>query len=385
MEKIKVLAIGDPHFKVSNVVEIDKMCQAILGKAKEINPDFIVVLGDILDKFASAHTTPLTNANKFLKNLMKISTTYVLIGNHDLQNNKQFLSKVHAFTGLKGWTPKLQIIDKVKSFTHKNIFFTFTPYVPKGRFVEALNTCDNWIDSCCIFAHQEFKGCKMGAFTSVDGDEWPFEYPFVISGHIHDYQEPQKNILYTGTPIQHAFGDRSDKTISYFEFQENVKGPILHERIDLNLPKKIIARISYDQINDYQPPKDDHVKIIINCNYSQSKTVMAHPKVLEWKNYGVFVTSKHSKSDNQTIIQITENKKFSQVFYKKIKKKKELECLYCDMFGKPQQINKYPKSQNIKLKEENKIIDQQLLNIQKQLPQQLQRQKKVKLKIIKHR
>ena len=80
----------------------------------------------------------------------------------------------------------------------------------------------------------------MGAIISEEGDEWDLKSPYVVSGHIHDYQEPQFNMLYTGTPIQHAFGDHHDKTISYFTYMSRDSRE--HERIDLGLPRKHIVR-----------------------------------------------------------------------------------------------------------------------------------------------
>ncbi len=62
----------------------------------------------------------------------------------------------------------------------------------------------------CIFAHQEFYGCKMGAIESIEGDKWDHSFPLVISGHIHSEQRPQKNIFYPGSVIQHAFGESED-------------------------------------------------------------------------------------------------------------------------------------------------------------------------------
>ncbi len=52
------------------------------------------------------------------------------------------------------------------------------PYVPPGRFVEALNIIDNewWKNVNCIFAHQEFYGCKMGAIESIEGDKWDHSF-----------------------------------------------------------------------------------------------------------------------------------------------------------------------------------------------------------------
>jgi hypothetical protein len=69
----------------------------------------------------------------------------------------------------------------------------------------------------CIFSHQEYLGCDMGGTQSVHGDTWPSHFPFIISGHIHDYQM-LGNILYPGSPIQNGYGKSHRKTVSLIRF-----------------------------------------------------------------------------------------------------------------------------------------------------------------------
>src|SRR5436305_10563098 len=182
MNPITVLVIGDPHFKISNVCDTDLMVESIIRIATERHPDIIVVLGDILDRHENIHVSPLTRSIKFLTSLMTIAPTYALIGNHDLKNNKQFLSDEHPFTALK-FLPGITIVDTTILTIIKNQTFVFVPYVPPGRFEEALNKCDNWQTATCIFAHQEFKGAQMGAIVSTEGDSWLTSQPYVASGH----------------------------------------------------------------------------------------------------------------------------------------------------------------------------------------------------------
>jgi DNA repair exonuclease SbcCD nuclease subunit len=98
---VNILVIGDPHFKVSAVPEHDKMCKSIIENIKNRKIDLIVVLGDILDRHETIHVSPLTRSIKFLGELIKIAPVYSLIGNHDLKNNKQFLSDEHGFSSFK--------------------------------------------------------------------------------------------------------------------------------------------------------------------------------------------------------------------------------------------------------------------------------------------
>ena len=131
----------------------------------------------------------------------------------------------------------------------------------------------------------------MGAFISEEGDEYRLDLPLVISGHIHDYDRLQPNVIYTGTPIQHAFGDRSDKTISWFTFykSDSCSHEFREERIDLKLPKKIIIRVPYDKIADTILPENSEIKVIVIGNTSQIKTATKLTKIKEWLKEGIKV------------------------------------------------------------------------------------------------
>lgn len=339
-EEPACLVIGDPHFKVANVRETDAMVEAIVRTATETPLDFIVVLGDVLDRHETIHVSPLTRATKFLARLMEIAPTYVLIGNHDLKNNRQFLSDEHPFGALKQWGDNMTIVDTHIMATIKGRRFDFVPYVPPGRFVEALDTCKEWEQAACIFAHQEFQGCQMGAIVSTEGDAWPLTHPFVVSGHIHDYQEPQVNILYTGTPIQHAFGDRHDKTISYFTFESRSQRE--HRRIDLGLPRKQIVRISCAEVSTYTPPDNCELKIIIRGTSGEIKATIKHPSIDGWKRAGYKIVYKDiplNKVDNNQDDQPGKPLvskaplRFSTVLYNTINNNPRLGVLYNKIFG----------------------------------------------------
>ncbi len=276
---ISCLCIGDLHHKVNNIPATTKMNLAILQVAKDKKPDFIVVLGDSLDRFETIHSIPLRQTIQFFRDLSQIAPLYIIIGNHDKINNSDFLTDIHPFTSLHYW-PNTYVIDKVLVQTINNHKFVFCPYVYPGRFKEALQTenIDPLISQItAIFAHQEFLGAKMGAICSTVGDPWDPSYPLVISGHIHNYDRLQSNIIYTGTPIQHAFGDSTDKTISFFIFNNE----FTEERIDLHLPKKKIIYMNVEEADKLIPDNfndalDNEIKIVIkgddilNRNFDKS-------------------------------------------------------------------------------------------------------------------
>ena len=252
-EIVTAFIIGDPHFIQKNLHGGIKFISKVIEAAREKQPTFIVVLGDILDKHDVGEQQAFNLSLKFFKGLCQIAPVYILIGNHDYLNNKQFLTEEHWFNGLKEWSAEKVghepiIVDKAIYAEYGDCCFAFCPYVEPGRFVEALDTLieyegATWDIVDCIFAHQEFKGCKMGAKISTEGDEWNKDFPPVISGHIHNSQEIGGNIFYTGSSVQHAFGESPNKKVWFVTFDDLDEPPYFSvEKIRLHLKgKKIIT------------------------------------------------------------------------------------------------------------------------------------------------
>lgn len=267
---MKVLIIGDPHFKRDNSVETDQLTYE-LEKLLSKNPvDIIVVLGDVLDTFRKIDLMALHRATLFLQMLEdRCEKLYVLIGNHDRIDQTDFLSEFSPFTAMKKW-PKTKIVTS--PIVEDD--FLFVPYVQPGRFFEAINGID--LSSIkCIFCHQEFKGAKMGIFISENGDEYPEDYPPLISGHIHDYDELQSNLIYTGTPFSHSFGDNTIKRVFIFDFGEEIE----FESFELNIRKKKIIDITLDKIFNFKPPENTLIRLNIVGNLEKINGYLKLPSL----------------------------------------------------------------------------------------------------------
>jgi hypothetical protein len=332
----KVLVIGDPHFKADNALETDLMTLKLVDLVLQEQPDFTVVLGDTLHTHDLVRLDPLCRATDFFRKLRDVNNhLYVLIGNHDRPNNACYLTSDHPFNSLKDWR-QTTVVDRVQTATHvvrsigKKVAFTFAPYVPVGRFAEALLTVglstDPTADTAIIplkqmssvFAHQEFKWAKMGAIVSEHGDPWPIGAPLCVSGHVHDYDELCSNLVYSGTPIQHGYADKPDKTVSILHFKlaatregdpssivtiEAESGRIRsegpsastdstselvqlelhrHQRVSLGIPPKIHIRLTPEQLTVYTPPTNAHVKITVEGDPDVIRQVLAldHVKAL---------------------------------------------------------------------------------------------------------
>lgn len=320
---IQLFILGDLHFKTTNSEETEFMSASILSEINSRKCDGIVVLGDILDRHANINSSVLTRAVKFLDNLRKISKLYVLIGNHDLKSNDQFFSEDHPFMALKFWENTV-LIDKSFSDVINGEKLVFCPYVPCGRFNEALShLSEGYEDASCIFAHQEFKGANLGCQISTLGDDWEISNPYVISGHIHDYQELGPNILYMGTPIQHTYSDSLLRYIGYAKI-ENSKVDV--EKIILkNIIKKKIIKLFLEDLENYEVEIDPmmRIKAKIKCELNQPALINKHVKIIRMVKAGYkisyeIITKNGIQSDDKNI----HLKSFSELLLDNLKSNK---------------------------------------------------------------
>ena len=316
-----ILIIGDPHFKVDNVSEVDLFIEKITILAQNKNPDLIIILGDVLHDHERLHTIPLNKAYEFVTIMRNIAKTYIIVGNHDLINHSQFLTNNHWLNALKEWQ-NIVIVDKVLTEVIKGEKLVFVPYVYPGRFREALNTIENeWKDASCIFAHQEFYGCKMGAIVSEEGDKWDLNLPQIISGHIHSNQKIQENIYYPGSSMQNAFGESEKNIIAYINLHEK---KYTLEEIDLELPRKKIVYMDVEKIDEYVIPEktEDKIRVSISGENEEFKTFKKTKKYKELIDKGVKVVFKSKKSaqilKNENLKKIVDETKnlnnFNEIF-----------------------------------------------------------------------
>ena len=266
---MNILVIGDPHFKKNNIPQVNDFIKTIMSFISTLSPlNFIVVEGDLLHTHEHLHSDVLNKAVEFVKRLSSFCPVYILVGNHDAINNSIFLTTSHWMNCLKSF-PNITVVDDVLVKQE----FAFCPYVPNGRFQEALFTklsLEDLKKITCIFAHQELSGAKMGSIIST-AEKWNDDFPLVVSGHIHDKHWAQPNIFYTGSIMQHAFGDSSDKTILLLEITDkkgnkerenkeekivksNNKTCIFHE-IDLSLAKKFLFHFNISDFDEKQVQK----------------------------------------------------------------------------------------------------------------------------------
>jgi DNA repair exonuclease SbcCD nuclease subunit len=286
-----VLVIGDVHIKTSNIPDIDIFIKKVCDIISTENPDFTVLLGDILDTFEKINTFELNKAIELIDKIRNLSKVYVIIGNHDMVNCLQYLTENHWANSLKLWD-NVVIVDK----TIEEDDFIFVPYVPNGRFIDALNEISyDWKNAKCIFAHQEFYGAKMGAIISEEGDKWMSNYPNVISGHLHMNQRPQKNIYYPGSSMQVAYGETDDNIVAIIRFTDENEYDI--EEIPLKMSRK---KIIYTTIDNVEIPEEDinnKLKMSISGDYEEFKIFKKSKKYKQLISNGVNVVFKPTRKE----------------------------------------------------------------------------------------
>lgn len=329
MRKTKFFIIGDCHFNdfnknVTNIMtrEIYKFCE------ERINDyDYIVCLGDTFDFFSKFETETFNRVNDFIIGLTKYKKTYVLIGNHDLKNNKEFLTDNHPFHVLKEtMTENLVIVDFPIVVTLNEQKYMFCPYSPKGKFITMLDTTGiDWKNEIrIIFCHQDFKGFNYGYKISEDGEEWDGQFPMIISGHFHEKQI-KRNIFYPGTPIQTNFGESIKKGV---HIVASLPDKCEIEFIRIRAPKKIkkevrfkdIAKLELDDFNEY--------KIKIKCSATEKRLIKDDPKIGEFLKKGVKFEYNVKKEE----ITFTKSD-FKELLLSKIKENPKMVEIYNKYFG----------------------------------------------------
>lgn len=346
--EVNVLVIGDPHFMDSEIKEtdeltgkLDQLTSMIGNKFSEINKifltsnfneedvlniDFIVILGDLLHKHGRGEMMAHVHAIRILKMLKQKLPVFVLIGNHDRSSNNDFLSDYHYFTGMTE-LENLYIIDKVKIYTiskstdskiiirdkeeslegNSSFDFIFVPYVPNGRFIEALNTKSKLLKfekTPCIFAHQEFKGAKYNRLTSENGDDIPISLPLIISGHIHERGLVSAGkIIYIGSSRQIAKNEDPDKVIGLFTFVNNGDRPSFKQKnISLNLIKKVTVRIHHSKVNEFVPPPNTLTYLIIQGTTAEIRMLKKLQSFKELSNIPNVKISYEIKDNDESIL-----------------------------------------------------------------------------------
>jgi DNA repair exonuclease SbcCD nuclease subunit len=284
---MKILAIGDQHFKLDNISQVEIFLQKLKRHLSIKKYDIIVSGGDLLDTHERLHTQCLNKAVEYFKILSSSTKTFVLVGNHDMINPSQFLTDNHWLNAIKEWDKNMfdiTIVDKPLIYSNENYKVALSPYVPDGMFCKALDTLENWKSCDLIFGHQTMNGVKMGSILSTNVEEWEDENPVMVSFHVHDMQKVKDNLFYTGSCMQHSFGESSKKYLMSIDIsnEEDIEedeilflgvnkndhnSKVIINKIDLGVPKRKIINCSTKELSEMKSVDDIIPKVFRNDMY----------------------------------------------------------------------------------------------------------------------
>lgn len=257
---IKFHAIGDIHISnrhLSLTREALNGCIQLVKKCKDV--DLVVIMGDVFDTHDVLRLNHLHTGLNFIQEMSKLRPTAVLVGNHDRIDNKDYMSDIHPYMGvndIKSKEQTLWIISKPKAVKIRGHYVLFMPFLQPGRFIEGINYYISTMhkyeklldvkspkDFSLIFAHQEFKGAPCGPIESTIGDDWPLDYPMVVSGHIHSRLLLKPNIYYTGSLYPITSSESNDKGVITGSYNPATKELSLAQPVRVVMSQKVILHI----------------------------------------------------------------------------------------------------------------------------------------------
>lgn len=336
---VLALVVGDLHFKKDTPVITDLVIHKILEQVIKIKPDVVILLGDILDTHEKIDMKTLNRTVKFIKHIAGLDIPVIItVGNHERPDGTTFLTEDSSFYALKGFS-NIHIADRVLDLkwdikgNKEKIRFIFVPYVQAGSFHEALDTLEVKVMDpdhrpAAIFCHQEFKGVKIGGYTSKSGDEWPETNPLIISGHIHRYQQPQSNIVYPGTPYQQSYSDDSNKGILVCEFLLG-KTPSI-SFLSLDIRKKKSIKLKPAEVDSFVPPPNCDLQVDIVGTSDEIKVLSSKGVINKMRSKGINVSLSTQQDFNP---KNPDNKPYKDLLLDLIKGDTDAESLFNEIFA----------------------------------------------------
>jgi DNA repair exonuclease SbcCD nuclease subunit len=251
--KARAVLISDVHFNVKNLVLASASMRAAFLEARRQEVPLIIA-GDLNDCKAIVRGECI-NALLSLFNEFSDVNTFVLVGNHDLINEK---GKAHTLNFLR---PYATLIDE---WTYvKKLDLYMIPYQTDTDELRAI--LKQIPEGSTVIMHQGIMGAAMGEYivdkSSIDPSELAnFR---VITGHYHRAQD-----IKTGRPRKGGVGLASyigtPYTVTFTEATDGPKGiQILGSnglltQVPLDLRKHVVIETRYDRLGPMPglDPKD---------------------------------------------------------------------------------------------------------------------------------
>lgn len=246
MNSPKAVLISDIHFSVATLELATAALKQAMEKAILLDVPLIIA-GDTLDSKAIIRGEVANRLIELFKTYNRRSRTYMLVGNHDLLNEK---GTEHTLNFLK---PYVQVIESWVYLPDLDIYAI--PYM--SNIEELKEILGKISEGSTIICHQGVMGAQMGHYAQ-DRTSLPkecFANFRTISGHYHQFQaircgRPQQGAVglfsYIGNPYTLSFGEANDPQKGFQILQND--GHLWF--VPTNLPQHIIADLTLDKFKE---------------------------------------------------------------------------------------------------------------------------------------
>ena len=283
-----LLLIGDIHVRADNLNAVEALEQWLTTHTAKQAVTHIVLLGDILDRHSHVEQPLLARADRLIRHCLSLACRphlIILCGNHDYTSNQVFLTPDHWLVVYNGFAPgRLTVVDTPTELESLPGMLML-PYVPDGRFVEALNrhrADASWVTRYrLILCHQSFTNIKGVGHFLTEADTWLPEWPLTISGHIHDSHWASDNLLYAGSYIPVSHGESNAKYLWLVNDSTGTNHPLTRAQLT-SIPVNFLSRTTVES-SPHQLLDKLNAQAIVNPNQHTRVVVSGtHAEISAW-------------------------------------------------------------------------------------------------------
>jgi DNA repair exonuclease SbcCD nuclease subunit len=229
---MRVLRIGDPHAKVSNLDEMENLMHFVNEQVLAHKVERVEILGDLFHTHAVLRLEVLEFWNAWIDVLTahELTDIIILVGNHDQSGD--YAEDMHALSVFKNIRKRnLHIVDSPRMIG----IFGYIPYVHSNdKFIEYARNLHG-CGAKALISHTTYQGSKFesGIYApdGVDPEQLPFD--LLISGHIHSRQRfvtsRGQSVIYPGTSRWDSGSDANEPKGLWLVDHDDRSGAILRE------------------------------------------------------------------------------------------------------------------------------------------------------------
>jgi DNA repair exonuclease SbcCD ATPase subunit len=275
IEKIYHLADIHIEYNTSRYEEYKTVFKRLYNKLKEDPTNALcVICGDIVhdkSKLSSSQVQLLTDLFINISNIMPI---VVIIGNHDINPNGNFIDSISPLIKYLDTKHKIHLLLRRGSYEYNNIIFGLTEMTAK-TITKVINNPQNkrtiglYHGMVGIFKlNENDNNTILGSQSTFDVTDFTDIYDMTLLGDIHKFQylNKNKNIAYSGSLLQRTFNEDLNHGLikwnvltkesefikipndnGFIKLEVNENG--LEEFDYTQMPKNPIIRLQYDNIS----------------------------------------------------------------------------------------------------------------------------------------